>query len=637
MRKHPVTIPPDVIPVQGISDGELERLCQLLLDETLTLLGRYGNTPHAQHREALKIVCESAIRCLYSPSDIRRAFPLETGMGKTTIVKALCQLIVKQNLDRGILVTCYRIEDLGELRKEMIESGVPEKEVAIVHSSADYAKQYPSVEKDRIPYHRILLASHERIKTERKSYAGPDEFMQFFGRDHKLRKRDLVLWDEGLIDAESYHVSKSDLLDSIALWLDRYERMLAEWRLPTDEWRTKYCEFKEYLEDAQKKLWGATDDLISLPHLNSQWRDIKYMTSNLLCRRKGDNAGHAKNLGRLAEFAERGQVRVVPLRGDAGLVQYEQTIDECFNKILILDASCPIRELAKYDGKLTIHRLPITKNYAKVCLRWVDAKGSKSSFENDEDGKHFKSYADYFLWLVEHMYGKLDEGIVFCHLDRETRVREVINKAQELRGPGAGSIHLLHWGMHRASNKYRNARWVFFWGIQYLPVQAIAALIIGQIGRLDYSFLDREIDEVQGSEIAEGVYQAASRGHSRTTNEGMAGEQLIDLIIPQDAARRVLPLLEEVMPGIQIEQVDTGHFPKPVRKNAKDYIELGETIRAHVANQSSSEVKVSTKALIKALELPIKSGSSLWKNAMSYAADRLQGWYRTGKGFARKD
>src|SRR5262249_36300871 len=155
-------------------------------------------------------------------------------------------------------------------------------------------------------------------------------------------------------------------------------------------------------------------------------------------------------LVRFVEFAQRGEVRVVPLRGDTALVQFEQTIDECFNKIVILDASCPIRELAKYDTKLTIHRLPVTKTYENVQLRWVDAKASKKSFQVDEEGKHFNSYTSYFLWLAEHRYGKTDEGIIFCHQEKEAEIKKVREQAQKLRGPSAGEIHVLHWGMHRA-------------------------------------------------------------------------------------------------------------------------------------------------------------------------------------------
>src|SRR5207245_1480177 len=135
MDKHPIIKIPDAIPFQGISDSEVDSLCEMHLDETVAILNQYENAPHDEHKQALKIICNSVIRGLYSPADFRRAFPLETGMGKTTIVKALSSLIVKQNLDKAILVASDTVEQLGELKQEMIEVGIPEREIALNHSS----------------------------------------------------------------------------------------------------------------------------------------------------------------------------------------------------------------------------------------------------------------------------------------------------------------------------------------------------------------------------------------------------------------------------------------------------------------------------------------------------------------------
>jgi hypothetical protein len=266
----------------------------------------------------------------------------------------------------------------------------------------------------------------------------------------------------------------------------------------------------------------------------------------------------------------------------------------------------------------------------------VDAKSSKSSFSNPETGKeHFAAFETHLLAQMRGGYQRDWPGIVFCHLENEDRVKEAVERCKVEAQWGDAPVHVLHWGQHRATNRYRDCRWVFFWGVQYLPRGAVAALAIGQVGRLDYHFMDREIQGIIESEISEGIYQALSRGHSRQVIEGEAGPQVVDLVLPGDVARNVLPLLEQVMPGVTITQLAPECFAREPRKNAQGYIELARRFAAYLEEVPANTAKISARKINK--HFGVDGNADAVRNAYKYLLSELRpDWVATRRSLVRR-
>jgi hypothetical protein len=336
----------------------------------------------------------------------------------------------------------------------------------------------------------------------------------------------------------------------------------------------------------------------------------------------------------LVEYARRGDIRVARIKGDYALLQFEQTIDPAFNKVVILDASAKIRTLATYDPKLEIQPLPITKRYSNVEIRWVNAKASRNGFSNGQEGAtNFRSYVEHLRTGMRERYDHDWEGTIFCHQDREGQIAAELERLVNETGWGVKPIHLLHWGQHRASNRYKESKWTFLWGVNYLPRSALAAAVVGQTGRLDYRFLDREIDALQESELAESIYQAISRGNSRTVNDGEAGAQLVELVLPEREMRNVQPLLEMAMPGVNISQVKPAYFRAATRSNALPYMDVAEAIGEFLKNLPAEVVKIAKRKVNEALGL--QANRSVYRNAERYLSQFLTAWRPEGRSFVR--
>jgi hypothetical protein len=322
----------------------------------------------------------------------------------------------------------------------------------------------------------------------------------------------------------------------------------------------------------------------------------------------------------------------VQIGSEYAVVGFERTIDPAFNRVIVLDGSCTIRHLAQYDETLEIEHLPATKNYSKVEIRWVNAKSGKNSFHGEVGLKHFEAFVEHLKTGLEERYERNASGLIFCHKERKESVQQQEGLAREVM-KWAKPISVLHWGQHRATSEYRDSRWLLFWGVQYLPQFAIAAAIIGQTGRLDHRFLRGEIDAIQESEIAESIYQAISRGNSRNVENGEAGAQLVDLVLPDEHMRNVRPLLEQAMPGVRITELRASYFPKISRSNAAGYIALAERIAALLNGLPRTMVRIG-KRRVTAM-LGVVANEPAFRNADDYLPNILDTWRSVERSYER--
>lgn len=173
-------------------------------------------------------------------------------------------------------------------------------------------------------------------------------------------------------------------------------------------------------------------------------------------------------------------------------------------------------------------------------------------------------------------------------------------------------------------------------GVLYRDRKEIAASIIGQTRNLHYPVIDADIEQTMYSEQADMLYQGISRGNSRRTFDGKAGEQHIYLFHPESDIKKMMALLCDVMPQANWIEYQPQVMQKPVRQNAEEYLMLGAQIvdlllfRTPLATQS-----VSTRSIREQIAPEVDSNGSTWRNALKHAKGMLFGWERKGQSFVR--
>jgi hypothetical protein len=588
-----------------------------VMSTVVEMLERHDNKPNPEHLHGIKAIVKAMTHGLFeNERKFRKAFPLETGMGKTTCVVALVKEL--QDTDKSLLISAERIEQLEELQQQLVAEGVAPAKLGIFHSSESKYPECPSVKPAELDQVQFLLAAHNRLKGDSQRSI-TERLMAYKGQP-----RDMVIWDESLLTTSSHSLDRATVRKAIGNWIIDYEEKRAAGRKsPCND--DLYQNFHEFLASIGKQLaLDESSGVFELPPLRFDAKDYE-QPINAWSRKDETSADLLK---KLVEYAERGEVRTLKTQDSHALVQFIQTVDDGLDKMIILDASASIRDLVRYDRSIGVHPLTISKDYGNVTLKWADIGSSKDSFNQTAD--HLMAYLgemDYLLW---NEIPKGEPFLIFCHMQLKERIRQWANDAHPLR-----DIHVLHWGQHRASNRYSHIQYVATVGVLYRDTKEIAASIVGQTRNLHYGLVDADIRQTQNSEQADLLYQGISRGNSRRTISGKAGKQVIYLFHPARDFESILPLLKDVMPGLNVEDYKPAVLKRPIRKNALDYTSLGEKVVDHLIRIPSAQESVSVRSVKGAVAADCDPNSSLWRKGKTHALNQLTGWKQKGQLFER--
>jgi hypothetical protein len=202
--------------VPSALDAKARDLAERVLLRALDLLKAHGNHPSTEHEQSLRAVCEGLALGIYSTDAFRLAFPLETGMGKTTCVIALIKELA--NSEFSLLICAERVEQLEELRQELLKMRVGAPKVGIFHSLRGSAYTHiKSVPVNSIGSVQFLLVSHARVKMD-KGIVSSRELLNYKGG-----KRDLTVWDESLITSDASYMDGKTLEGACHTWIGFYE------------------------------------------------------------------------------------------------------------------------------------------------------------------------------------------------------------------------------------------------------------------------------------------------------------------------------------------------------------------------------------------------------------------------------
>lgn len=597
---------------QSIAKNEFgTNLQQPILNKAITLLDTYGNIPSQHHINALQEITTTLAHAVDSHEKFRIAFPLETGMGKTTCVVALASELAKY--DRGLLICAERIEQLVEMKVAMVNAGVDDTKIGIHHKSD---LDTPSITLEEMHNYQYLLVTHARVKIDSQNKVAENLLR------YKNNKRSLTIWDESLITTQSYYCPLPEMICAIRDWISRFEVKLGVKKssnYDTDEYQSLYSYFKSVID----LLDGEMEDgnKISLPYifLDKHHRDL---INNIM-----QNEDYKGCLETLITFIQLGEVRVVKAKDGSIFMQFAQVIDDCFDKVIVMDASCQIRALLNFDKTVSVHSLGVNKDYAEVEIFQADIRSSKSSFS--EDRHHLKKYLKELAQLIDNIIPKTEALIVFCHKEQKDEISKWAEESYPSR-----EIHTLNWGEHRASNKYSKVKFIVTLGVMYRDWKQISSSIIAQTRSLDYKLLDMDVNHTYYSEQAEMLYQGFSRGNCRNTSEGKAGKQVIYLFHPNEDYAKVMESLRKVMPNIKELKYKPEHLIEG-RKNAKDYNELATLIIDYLVSLELPVLTIAKSALIKHVAPHLTSNSKTWRKAIEKVKYEINGWVFNSKNVIR--
>ncbi len=597
-------------------DRDVSELSDQVLCDLCRILASHGNRPTEEHREGLGAIVKTLVSGCYSGESFRIAFPLETGMGKTTSVVALIKNL--QHTDRSVLVCAERIDQLRELQDSLISEGVCPSKIGIFHRSDKHRATIPSVEIEDLPKVQFLLASHNRIKAD-TGRATHERLLEALHADGTKGKRHLTVWDESLITTKPIYVERAKLREEIGTWKIRYEERKSCLNADVLD---RGAELYQFFAEVEEKLMKGADDGDA---------QFDFSSTGQLKRDSTDYLSQVGDFGCLEILLRHysiGTIRQLSVSTGKVLVQFVTEVDDAFDKIVILDASSRIRNLVRADRSITNFDLPLSKEYGPVTIFQSDTKSSKEALK---DMRYRELLYQEAVCILEAL-PKSEKVLIFTFKDYEEELTRFIQKQHPFR-----TVHVLHWGQHRASNRYSEIKYQIMVGVQYRDPKEIAASLVSQTRNLSAKFAPGQIQAAVDSEQADTLYQAISRGHSRKTFEGRAGEQMIYLLHPDRVWKRVKPIVEQQMKGVVFARYTATHVPA-ARLDADDPIKvMSEAIIDYVGQLPETVERISFAKVRKELGIQESSNSHTWREANRLAMAFLPGFRISGRSLMRSN
>lgn len=475
--------------------------------------------PQGDHDRALRHLSQIGGRMFFTDKKSRIVFPLFCGGGKTVSVAAMA---LCRPADRGLLIACGTISALEQLREMLIiDFGIPADQVGCTHTR-EGGESIEDVESKP-----IVLCTHQRVKgyhfDQLRYWCAPeaDEL-------DDLRER-VVVWDETLITTKTELLPSQQLFEAISAYTGKIRGVAFKSgrRLLNQE----ETEMIAYLDDIMGQLWNADPGtevgLAGRPQLIS---GIEIDDETL-------KAMFTPGVGCMYVNAQRDGIT------------FRLEIDDQVKNILVLDASAPIRHLARFDPTLNIIPVLASPDCSEVTIHWTKTRSGKRAL-NDS-----KLRNEIARWIAENVASKhsTEPTLVLVSRDDGER-RDSLVEAGMIEGEGAGQFKLLSFGEVRALNTLTNYRVGVNFGNSFREPNELKAAIAGQKRKPASEISDAERHRVMISESADTIYQGLMRLACRQTEGGKAKK--VDFYLIHPYPEEVLRQLRKVMPGLRVEELD---------------------------------------------------------------------------------
>lgn len=592
---------------------EAEALAQRAHRRLIAQLWAYYNDPNKNQRDALLTILRYFSRLAFGLITGRYAAGLPTGAGKTeSAVAWITELVLSGYRDISVIVCSNTVDALCEIKRKLIANGVPTGSIALWHGyrfdkerakrgDRGFATEEATAIAD-LDTRQIMLCTHARL---RGKHTNPDKLNTFWGRP-----RDLTIYDESLLVAEC-----------LSLRVNRLRRDIHNFE--DDDRPEQYAELLAYLkpclamiehEAAEQKAKGREPTALHMPDL----------APGEMGKLKAALPKKHSVLGTTTEaFLD---MVHLPLRFHhaeaGGVITYDIAVPESLDRVVILDASFPIRTICRHPSITEINEIKaagvVSYEFVRIYQLFLDAgrHSLRLAYDRKKHPEIFKEVAEVAKCIPK------DEAVLFVTFtpegdtgrDYQKAIKEALEKAgvdpeetTVINGTTRKRFNITTWGRHTSVNTFSFCSNVIFCGVLFLGELAIRSHLAGQQGDLLTDPKQETVNEAERGEVAHALYQAMNRGTSRVVLNGKAKPMNVWLI---HRHKNIRPLINSVMPGVRWDTWEPKFIKQPVGKVASIARQINRFLN------TTDLDKISVQSLKKTLNI------SAHKNTFTMALDQ---------------
>ena len=545
--------------------------------DVLRALRSYGNDVGSLQATALKQLMAGMSRQGLGIERGRCAYGLPPGTGKTQSVIIWIAATWKLGLKLSVSVSAAHIEALCEIKRGLVTAGVPEHAIGLRHSHGARATEPDTGDLDR----RIMLVSHSRMR-------GGGNTHLFSHHDGK--PRDLLIWDETLMTTDAESLSWHDVKSAC-------ERLTRELPPRSKLSATLFNAVALLGHELESQECMPPSPSIAIPaddleEAQAEARALGTWGTPL-------RTAAVKTVQSLLRMIER-PVAIARTRSGAsgdGVIRYTVAVDPGLTNIAVLDASHPIRILAKNGGIVdcTTHEMRECKSYEKVAVLEIGMAAGKTSLtDRGALSKVAACLAEEIRQIdaserVLIVTFKGDGAGLPLKLKTCLSSYEDINVAKEI--DGKPWISFLTWGRETGLNTLRDCKHVILVGVLRRSPLDLAASAAAANEDLSYRLCNDRQREVATSEMAHCVLQAMNRGSCRVMSESGKADPMKLTIIAH--APGVKEALADVLPGVSWTRREAEYQPRANTQTS----EVANAIAEFLCRLPSEQDSISIRAL----------------------------------------
>jgi len=567
-------------------------------------LRRFGNDPSDEQWMTLSRLLACYTGIAFRQISGRWAFALPTGMGKTRSVVAWLWAVNQLGLNNiSVIITASKVEALCRLKRDLLETGVPDQKIGLVHSykfdpdmanafkkgkreelAPGYASEPTTEDFETRPF---LLLTHQRIK-------GKNGISHF--NVYKGKPRSLVMWDETLLVSDTF-AFEDDRVRASWAWLREMDRVKSPDR----------DEALAYLGDAIERIKKEMALQQADPERNPRSFTLATLTGEKIETYKSalGSSDQAELLKDLLDISQENLRVLANVEQGGGVITFRVSVPSVFENIVILDASYPIRDLAQFDESIQQADIPANiVSYENVTIHQLDHASGRGAMEKEFSKKRgYNKVTREVAEVIKRIPS--NEGIILFTFKGKGRIdyRKLLQR--DLRAEGIDvdtEVELqvenevqrkprfifLTWGNETSLSQYSYCSNVILVGIIHRSHIDIGGAIVGQTGNLLRPVSNSEIRDVVQSEVAHAAYQALSRGSCRIMQNNRTCPMKAWVIHPERGDLR--GRLEQVMPGVKWLRWEPKYLAQP-KANPSKVDSLAKTIKEYLDNLHAEGIK----------------------------------------------
>lgn len=580
-----------------------EMLVQQALANWIASLRSNGNQLSPDHQHAGRQLLRALVDQLYGMYTGRYAYAVPCGGGKTQAVVALLTAMFALRVfsSKTVLVVAQQVDALCKIKQQLVDSGIPERAVGIVHSKTAAAlkrseeKNLPTFQSTEDEKRPIMLVTHSRVQR--------DGFLPDCCRNRHGSLHDLVIWDEALISTEAVCLNLALTVTALSHFADLE-------CCPTVAEARQSLKVALRHERASQDAGQPASELTPLiteqqaDRMESELRAVGYLDRTALALRNDALDG--------VKLLQNPFSLIDPHNGQsAGLMRYVVKVPDELTNIAILDASHAIDELRQADRSIlsgTTEAMTSFKDFGLVTAIHYPLASGRSRIQ--QDGKAFDQavmianglphtepvlFVTYIDWHEKKLAQALRDGGV--QVDRKLP-------------DGKPWLRIITWGSHTSDNSHTHCKHVVLVGLLRLPLLVTAAQLVAQKRDLTHRRDKTGLLSLERSVVAGNVMQAMNRGCMRLTDAGGMAHPMNAHIIAKDDLQS---LLKKAMPGLVWK---TAAVKEPTRTE-----EAARQIVEYLMAFPQTEPGISTRRLY--ADCGISPGKDLRASALAEALIRL--------------